>query len=40
MAARTLDLARGLFGNLSSFASINNDINAKLDRALEIMGNM
>lgn len=40
MAAKTLDLARGLFGNLSSFASINNDINAKLDRALEIMGNM
>jgi hypothetical protein len=29
-----------LFGNLSAFGDINNAINAKLDRALEIMGNM
>lgn len=40
MAASTLELVRCLFGNLGSFASINNDINSKLDRALEIMGNM
>ncbi len=40
MAGSTLDLVRSLLGNLGSFASINNDINSKLDRALEIMGNM
>ena len=40
MAGATLELVNGLFGNLSAFGDINNAINAKLDRALEIMGNM
>ena len=40
MAGSTLDLVRSLLGNLGSVASINNDINSKLDRALEIMVNM
>jgi hypothetical protein len=40
MAGSTLQLVQGLLGNLSAFREINNAINSKLDRALEIMGNM
>jgi hypothetical protein len=40
MSGTTLELVRELLANLGGFASINNDINSKLDRALEIMGNM
>jgi hypothetical protein len=40
MAASTLELVHGLLGNLRAFEELNNAINSKLDRALEIMGNM
>jgi len=40
MAGSTLELVKGLLGNLSAFRDINDAINSKLDRALEIMGNM
>lgn len=40
MTGSTLDLVRGLFNNLSAFKSVNQGINNKMDRALEIMSNM
>lgn len=40
MTGSTLDLVRALFANLNAFKSVNQTINNKMDRALEIMSNM
>jgi outer membrane murein-binding lipoprotein Lpp len=40
MTGQTLDLVRALFANLNTFKSVNQTINNKMDRALEIMSNM
>ncbi len=40
MTGQTLDLVRALFANLNAFKSVNQTINNKMDRALEIMSNM
>jgi|GEM_PF-1250724 len=40
MAGTTLNLIRELHLNLENFKGINDQINSKLDSALEIMGNM
>jgi len=40
MSGSTLELVQALLDNLNGFAAVNGDINSKLDRALEIMGNM
>lgn len=40
MAGSTLELVNALLGNLGSFRDINNGINRKMDRALQIMRSM
>ncbi|MFH1150384.1 MAG: hypothetical protein V1748_07910 [Actinomycetota bacterium] len=40
MADTTLELINALYGNLDSFRAINEGINRKMDRALEIMSDM
>jgi len=40
IAGRTLDLIRLLYGNLNAFGEINQAINGKMDRALQIMREM